>query len=436
MLDDIFEDNDVTLYEVGIINGEMSYILDSNKQRIKICKLSLVTFLDEPVNIFNYNLGYINKISKYLSLNIEQQAILKSGDIPLFTASSLPVAYISEDSDKSKIIKKSDNKIISFATNGDGSAGRNFVIHTSDFFLNTDRLAIKATEKMNYLYLYFSIMDMRKKYGYNRERKAIDTNLIDDIKIRIPKKYIFKDKSWTSKEIQASIAKLIEEKFQVIKEKENTIDLMLTLLEAEKDRIIDEIFTGGNKQIEIGNFLTRNKTDILLENDSLYKRITIRMNNQGIILRDKELGRNIGTKKQFLVKNGQFLLSKIDARNGAFGIVGKNLDNAIITGNFWAYNINEDIMFIDFFLLFATSIKFISFCDKASEGITGRHYLDELKFLNAKIPLYSAAEQKNILEDVEERFSEINKRKDSLKIMKKLLEIGREKILDGVFNGN
>jgi len=93
-------------------------------------------------------------------------------------------------------------------------------------------------------------------------------------------------------------------------------------------------------------------------------------------------------------------------------------------------------MFIDFFLLFATSIKFISFCDKASEGITGRHYLDELKFLNAKIPLYSAAEQKNILEDVEERFSEINKRKDSLKIMKKLLEIGREKILDGVFNGN
>ena len=436
MLDDIFEGNDTVLYEVVIINGKITYVLDSNKQRIQICKLSSVSFLDEPVNIFDYNLGYIKKISKYLSLNIEQQGMLKDGDIPLFTASISPVANISEDTDKSKLIIKSDNKIISFATNGDGSAGRNFVIHTSDFFLNTDRLAIQATDKMNYLYLYFSIMDIRKKHGYNRERKAIDTNLIDDIQIQIPKKYTLNDKSWTSSELQASIAKLIEDKFQAIGDKENTIDLMLSLLKTEKEEIIDNIFTGGGQQIQIADFLHRNKTSILLEDDRLYKRITIKMNNQGILLRDQELGRYIGTKQQFIIKNGQFLLSKIDARNGAFGIVDGDLNNAIITGNFWAYDIDDKAMMIDFFLLFVTSVKFVSFCEKASEGITGRHYLDEKKFLGAEIPSYSIEKQTSILESIKKLFSEIETKEDSLLIMKELLEIGREKILNGVFNGN
>ena len=36
------------------------------------------------------------------------------------------------------------------------------------------------------------------------------------------------------------------------------------------------------------------------------------------------------------------LISKIDARNGAYGIVPKELEDAIITGNFWAFEINKD----------------------------------------------------------------------------------------------
>lgn len=46
---------------------------------------------------------------------------------------------------------------------------------------------------------------------------------------------------------------------------------------------------------------------------------------------------SVGTKKQFMINKGQFLISKIDARNGAYGIVPKELDGAIITGNFWTH---------------------------------------------------------------------------------------------------
>jgi len=135
-------------------------------------------------------------------------------------------------------------------------------------------------------------------------------------------------------------------------------------------------------KVKIGDLLTRVKESIDIEEDKQYKRVTIKTNNQGIYLRDIKFGRNIGTKKQFIIHAGQFLLSKIDARNGAFGIVPNDLDGAIITGNFWAYEVNHELLNIEWFNLFVSSPKFLDICDRASSGTTNRRYLDENKFLN------------------------------------------------------
>jgi type I restriction enzyme S subunit len=60
--------------------------------------------------------------------------------------------------------------------------------------------------------------------------------------------------------------------------------------------------------VAIGKFLSRNKTQIEVKDGILYKRPTIRTNNGGICLRDIKVGNEIGTKNQFLIKEGQFLL--------------------------------------------------------------------------------------------------------------------------------
>ncbi len=83
--------------------------------------------------------------------------------------------------------------------------------------------------------------------------------------------------------------------------------------------------------------LTRRKDQVLVQESENYSRLTIRLNGGGIILRDRAPGSSIGTKRQFVVRAGQLLLSKIDARNGAFGIVPSECDGAIITGNFWTF---------------------------------------------------------------------------------------------------
>ena len=99
-------------------------------------------------------------------------------------------------------------------------------------------------------------------------------------------------------------------------------------------------FTTKYPLVQIKEFLTRNKTAITVQDEITYQRVTIRIRNGGVILRDEVKGTEIGTKKQFRVSAGQFILSKIDARNGAMGIIPENLDGAIVTQDFLAYDID------------------------------------------------------------------------------------------------
>ena len=153
---------------------------------------------------------------------------------------------------------------------------------------------------------------------------------------------------------------------------------------------------------QIGNFLLRIKDPVDIDDSLKYKRITIRINHQGVSVRDVALGANIGTKKQFRVKQGQFILSKIDARQGAFGIVPPEADGAIITGNFWAYEVNPELVNINWFLQFTSSYSFLDLCKRSSTGNTHRKYLDESIFLSHSVHVPLLSEQAVVVAKVNE----------------------------------
>ena len=158
-------------------------------------------------------------------------------------------------------------------------------------------------------------------------------------------------------------------------------------------------FSKAYPMMRIGEFLKRNKTAVAIENDKTYKRATIKVRNGGIFLRDEEIGSKIGTKNQFLISKGQFLLSKIDARNGAFGVVPEVLDGGIITGNFWTFDVDYNIINPHYLALLTTTEAFVKFCEQASNGTTNRHYLQEPLFLNIKVPVPSLEEQNKLVEE-------------------------------------
>lgn len=167
-------------------------------------------------------------------------------------------------------------------------------------------------------------------------------------------------------------------------------------------------FSKAYPMMRIGDFLKRNKTTVSIEDDKTYKRVTIRVRNGGVVLRDEEMGENIGTKRQFLVSGGQFILSKIDARNGAMGIIPESLDGAIVTQDFIAFDIDESRINPQYLVLVSTTKQFINVCQRCSSGTTNRQRVDEAKFLNIKIPVPSLEEQDKLVAEYNKCMSSAN----------------------------
>ncbi len=109
-----------------------------------------------------------------------------ASNIPVFTASQNPVAYIEELTRKPPILADKEHVLLSFATNGDGSTGRNFVFHDRPFYINMDRIAIKIVdERVDVRYLYSVLHDMKVTYGFNHAHKANRHNLVA-VRVAIP----------------------------------------------------------------------------------------------------------------------------------------------------------------------------------------------------------------------------------------------------------
>ncbi len=154
-------------------------------------------------------------------------------------------------------------------------------------------------------------------------------------------------------------------------------------------------------QVKLGKILTRYRDAIDIDDLEMYKRVTIRLRSNGIVIRDQLPGNEIETKRQFRIKTGQLLLSKIDARNGAFGIVPEDCNEAIITGNFWAFEPDTACLDVHYLYYLTKTSDFVGFCIRSSEGTTNRLYLQEDIFLNQEINLPPLDEQRRIVARIE-----------------------------------
>lgn len=160
----------------------------------------------------------------------------------------------------------------------------------------------------------------------------------------------------------------------------------------------------------IGKAITRCKDQMIVEDGNKYKRITIKTNCGGVVVRDEVLGEEIKTKNQYYIKSGQLAVSKIDARNGAFGIVPPEADGAIITGNFWVYDVNPEVANIEYLVLLLSSNAFVQAWQDCSNGSGNRLYLQEDKFLNYKIPMPHIDIQNSFVNKYNSTISKLDKK--------------------------
>ncbi|MEM8558842.1 MAG: restriction endonuclease subunit S [Bacteroidota bacterium] len=181
--------------------------------------------------------------------------------------------------------------------------------------------------------------------------------------------------------------------------------------------------------------MRRVKEAVHLEDDTEYKQVTISLNHGGVKLRGTKHGHEIKTKRQYRTSAGHFILSRIDARNAAFGIVPPELKGAIITNDFWTFEIDEALVSREYFHLFTRTDAFLEACVRASTGTTNRQRIREGFFLDYTFDLPPRDEQDRIVARFEEAEAHWLVAQDELERQRDDLILLRQRILDDAMRG-
>lgn len=128
-----------------------------------------------------------------------------------------------------------------------------------------------------------------------------------------------------------------------------------------------------------------------------YKEITVRLWGKGVVERGLVPGAEISSTSRFRVRQRDFVLSKIDARNGALGIVPDSLDGALVSSDFPTYQVKQGTMRPEYLGWLCKTADFVEACRRASEGTTNRVRLKINRFLSSEIPLPPLEEQQRIV---------------------------------------
>ncbi len=136
-----------------------------------------------------------------------------------------------------------------------------------------------------------------------------------------------------------------------------------------------------------------------LEIDPLvkYQEVTVKMWGKGVVRRGYVDGSALSNGRRFLASAGQFVLSRIDARHGANGLIPNELDSAIVTNDFPLFDLDSSRLEPKYLEWLGRTHDFVDLCLRASEGTTNRVRLSEERFLSLSIPLPSLDEQRRIV---------------------------------------
>ena len=134
--------------------------------------------------------------------------------------------------------------------------------------------------------------------------------------------------------------------------------------------------------------------------DTQYTRITVRLFNKGIVLRDQVYGREIGTKKQIQVNTGQLIVSKIDGKSGAMAFIPQEFDGAIVTQDFPVFDVHTNKVLPEYLELLLSNPDMLEQIKATASGSTGRKRLSVSKFLNTRLPLPTIENQRRYVNKI------------------------------------
>jgi type I restriction enzyme S subunit len=163
-------------------------------------------------------------------------------------------------------------------------------------------------------------------------------------------------------------------------------------------KTLQDIIQSAEKteQVRLGKLLELQLRPVRLHADETYKLVTVRLYGRGLQLRSETQGADLKGANWFQVRSGDLIMSKIDARNGAFGIIPEALDGAVVTNEFPVFKMKHSDMLPSMLLAVLTSPPFYQRFDAMVSGASGRRRVEPEEFLAMEIPIIAKATQQRI----------------------------------------
>ena len=267
---------------------------------------------------------------------------------------------------------------------------------------------------LEYLYYYLkSLKFVMLKKSRGVAQNNINLGILKNIEIKIP-----------SKIEQINIAKILDNIEKIIHKKKKQLKELNTIIKSQ----FVEMFDNKNyPKIRLKEVLVQDQNVEKIENTRKEKFVTVGINGKGarerIIKDEKWPVPFVG----YRVKGGQFIYSRIDARNGAFAIIPNYLNNAVVSKDFPIFDIDYNKIKPDILLFSLLEESFIDIIKNSSFGATNRQRIKERTFLNYKIylpPITLQNQFSEIVKQIDKQKFEIEK---SLKETQELYESLMEK---------
>jgi type I restriction enzyme, S subunit len=146
------------------------------------------------------------------------------------------------------------------------------------------------------------------------------------------------------------------------------------------------------REAALKNFL--NESCIAGSDGKKARKLTVKLYGKGVVEKRDQRQGSQGTK-YYIRRSGQFIYSKLDFLNGAFGIIPKHLDGYESTLDLPAFDISDEVH-PQWLLYYVTRTEFYRRYAQAAEGGRKARRVHPPKFLNTLIRIPSLEEQRRI----------------------------------------
>lgn len=154
----------------------------------------------------------------------------------------------------------------------------------------------------------------------------------------------------------------------------------------------------GWERVKLKKYLFEVRRPVDLEPDRIYRLVTVKRSRGGVEERCHLLGSEIKTPSQFLVKAGDFLISKRQIVHGACGIVPFDLAGSVVSNEYAVIGTTGGID-LNFLRYLSESMYFQQTCFHSSIGVHVEKMIFNVnRWLNWHFNIPPLAEQKKIVE--------------------------------------